>query len=101
MRPADTPLPPVTDAHRRQAFALFKWPGVTFEQAMAVDLRRRLIEACAHGIRTREHQACQREQAKARYSPWCQQAIFGARVRPVPTTLAADIKRLAAHDLDD
>ncbi len=99
-RPAD-PLPPVTDEHRRRAFALFCRPGVTFEAAMAVDMRRRLIEARAHGIRTREHQACQREQVKARYSPWCQQAIFGARVRPLPTTPAADIKRLAAHDLDD
>jgi len=96
-------LPPVTDAHRRQAFALFRWPGVTFEQAMAVDLRRRLIEACAHGIRTREHQAQQRQQAKERYSPWCQAAIFGARVKPAAATHAPaqDLKRLAAHDLDD
>ena len=101
MRTAETALPPVTDAHRRQAFALFHWPGLSFEDAMAVDLRRRLIEACAHGIRTRQHQAQQREQAKARYSPWCQAAIFGARVKPAPATAAPYLKRLAAHDLDD
>ena len=66
-------------------------------------LRRRLIEACAHGIRTREHQAQQRQQAKERYSPWCQQAIFGARIKPAAAThaTAQDLKRLAAHDLDD
>lgn len=96
-------LPPVTDATRQQAFALFHWPGITFEAAMAVDLRRRLIDACAHGIRTREHQAQQRHQAKERYSPWCQAAIFGARVKPAAATHAPakDLKRLAAHDLDD
>jgi hypothetical protein len=95
-------LPPVTDAHRRQAFALFKWPGVTFEQAMAVDLRRRLIEACAHGIRTREYQASQRDARKARYQPWCQDAIFGARPASPRHLLAQrDLKRLAAHDPDD
>lgn len=95
-------LPPVTDAHRRQAFALFKWPGITFEQAMAVDLRRRLIEAYAHGIRTREYQASQRDARKARYQPWCQDAIFGARPASPRHLLAQrDLKRLAAHDLDD
>lgn len=99
--PATEPLPPVTDEHRRQAFALFKWPGVTFEQAMRVDLRARLIEACAHGIRTREWQAARRAQRPARYSAWCQQAIFGARIKPAHATTAQDIKRLAAHDLDD
>jgi len=94
-------LPPVTDAHRRQAFALFRWPGVTFEQAMAVDLRRRLIEACAHGIRTSEHQSTEKEARKARYHPWCQAAIFGARPIPTGAKPATDLKRLAAHDLDD
>lgn len=106
--PATEPLPEVTDAHRRQAFELFRWPGVTFEQAMAVDLRARLIEACAHGIRTREWQAARRARfapanpiTPARYSAWCQQAIFGARTKPTHATHAQDIKRLAAHDLDD
>jgi hypothetical protein len=94
-------LPPVTDAHRQQAFALFGWPGVTFEQAMAVDMRRRLIEACAHGIRTREYQAGQRDARKASYHPWCQAAIFGARPIPAGARPSIDLKRLAAHDLDD
>ena len=94
-------LPPVTDAHRRAAFALFGWPGVTFEQAMAVDLRRRLIEARAHGLRMREHQAQQREQVKANGRSWCQAAIFGARPIPTGARPTIDIKRLAAHDIDD
>jgi hypothetical protein len=89
-RPAD-PLPPITDAHRRQAFAQFHWPGLTFEQAMAVDLRARLIEASAHSVRTREWLASQRAQRPARYTRWCPSAIFGARVKPAP----------AAHDMAD
>ena len=38
-----------------------------------------------------------------RNSPWCQAAIFGARVKPAAATHAPaqDLKRLAAHDLDD
>ena len=55
MRATDTPpLPPVTDAHRRQAWALnaHKWPGVTFEEALRVDIRKKLIEVCAHAPRT-------------------------------------------------
>ena len=42
--------------------------------------------------------------AKAdRAASWCQQAIFGARVKPAVVTHAPaqDLKRLAAHDLDD
>ena len=95
------PLPEVTDAHRRQAFELFRWPGVTFDEAMRVDLRARLIEACAHGIRTREWQATQRQARQSRYAPWCQAAIFGHRIKPAQAGHAADCKRLAAHDLDD
>ena len=96
-------LPPVTDAHRRAAFALFRWPGVTYEQAMAVDIRRRLVEACAHGIRTREHRA----QAKAQrtgMAPWCQHIIFGPQNTPAPAAQQCrtfDAKRAAAHDIDD
>lgn len=101
-RPADSP-PPVTDAHRRQAFAKFHWPGLTFEQAMAVDLRARLIEASAHSIRIREWLASHRAQRAARYTRWCQDAIFGARVKPAPAaaTATTGATRLAAHDLDD
>lgn len=99
-RPAK-PLPPVTDEHRRRAFALFCWPGVTFEAAMAVDMRRRLIEARAAHIRKQDQQLADKADHQARRAGWCQQAIFGARVRPVATTPAPDLKRLAAHDLDD
>ena len=74
---------------------VLRTPG---DQAMAVDLRRRLIEACAHGIRKREHQAQQRG---IRYAGWCQHAIFGARPIPAGAKPPIDLKRLAAHDLDD
>lgn len=92
-------LPPVTDVHRRQAFALFHWPGVTFEQAMAIDIRRRLVEACAHSIRTREHRA-QTKAQRPGMAPWCQRVIFGQRTAAA-TTPTFDAKRAAAHDLDD
>ncbi len=54
---------------------------------------------------TREHQAQQRQQAKARYAPWCQAAIFGARAPAPksPTTTPPgqiDRKRAAAGDFD-
>ena len=55
-----------------------------------------VIEACAHGIRTREHQAQQRQQAKERYSPWCQPPSSApasparrSRPRPQPKTSSA------------
>ena len=62
--PTTDPLPPVTDAHRRQAFELnaHKWPGVTFEEALRVDIRRKLIEVCAHALRTAEARAARRQQ---------------------------------------
>lgn len=38
------PTPVVSDlAQLRAAFALMHWPGWTFEQAMAFDLRRQLL----------------------------------------------------------
>ncbi len=49
------PMPPVTDAHRRQAFAGLRLAG-TFEQAMANDTHRRVIEARAAQLRKREWQ---------------------------------------------
>lgn len=47
-------MPPVTQSHLRRAYEQMKLPGLTFEQAMAIDTRRRCIEAYAHALRTRE-----------------------------------------------
>lgn len=52
-------MPPVTDAHRRAAFCAMRWAGWTYEAAMAVDMRRRLIECRAHVLRTNEWLATQ------------------------------------------
>ena len=46
-------LPPVTDAHRMQAFVAMQW-GMNYETAMQFDVRRRLVECRAHHIRTQE-----------------------------------------------
>lgn len=50
-----TDMPPVTDEHRRRAFADLRLTG-TFEQAMANDTHRRVIEARAATLRKREWQ---------------------------------------------
>lgn len=57
---ATAELPPVTDAHRRAAFAAMAWAGWTYEAAMASDTRRRAVEARAHRIRKDEWLASQR-----------------------------------------
>lgn len=50
-------LPPVTDEHRRRAFADLRLTGTTFDQAMQHETRRRVIEARAAQLRKREWQA--------------------------------------------
>lgn len=49
-------LPPVTDEHRRRAYASLgiahRFP--TFEAALTSDTHRRVIEAYAHQLRTRD-----------------------------------------------
>lgn len=47
-------LPPVTDAHRMQAFVAMHWGAMTYETAIKFDTRRRVIECRAHHIRTQE-----------------------------------------------
>lgn len=103
--PAADPLPDVTDEHRRQAFALnaHKWPGVTFEEAMRVDIRFRIIEACAHVLRKNEART-ERRQQPYRTTRWSADILLGPRPCQRPSTLpsgAVDHKRAAAHDIDD
>jgi hypothetical protein len=50
-------LPPVNDHQRRAAFTLLAWKGYTFDQCMKDTLRRKLIEACASHLRTRDWEA--------------------------------------------
>lgn len=57
---AQPDLPEVTEAHRRAAFIAMRWPCLTYEQALASDTHRRVIEARAHKIRTDEWAATQR-----------------------------------------
>lgn len=49
-------MPPVTDEHRRKAFADLRLSCCTFEEAMQDDTRRRVIEARAAVLRKREWQ---------------------------------------------
>jgi hypothetical protein len=83
-------MPPVTDAHRQAAFASMHWRGISFEQAMRVDLRRRLIECRAHALRTAEWertskrtvQPVRRVRLGADGHPvgWCTQIVWGPRM---------------------
>jgi hypothetical protein len=50
-------LPPVTEPQRRAAFTLLAWKGYTFEECMKDTQRRKLIEACAGHLRTRDWEA--------------------------------------------
>lgn len=96
----------VTDAELRQAFVVCrgrKWPA-TFEEAMADDVRARIITACAHGL----HDKARRTAVPTCTAPLPQQplvphwppkaASFGAR-RAMPA--GQDRKRAAAGDRDD
>lgn len=100
-------LPEVTDEHRRAAFVSLCLTGTTYEAAMQDDTRRRIVEARAHQLRTRQwkaekHQAIQQyvsglriAQRNARYTPH-----VGAPSKPWPPTVH-DLKRAAAGDRDD
>lgn len=95
----DTPttLPEVTDAHRRAAFTLMSWPDCSFEQAMANDLRRRVIEACAHVLRKREWQ--QQRRGAWRLAQPVRPAAPG-RWLALRAPPGIDLKRAAAGDVD-
>lgn len=74
-------LPPVTQAHRQAAFQGMGWPPEwTFARAWADPVRRRVIEARAHQLRTREAMAAgQATSTVRRFNPitgrWCTQQI--------------------------
>lgn len=54
-----TPLPNVTDEHRRIAFLAMHWPHVSFEAAMLDDTRKRVIECRAAVVCTQEWERTQ------------------------------------------
>ena len=100
-------LPPVTDAHRRAAFDGMRWAGWTYEQAMACETRRRVLEARAHHIRKQEWTASRRaatRQMTAGLQVAMQQTRYtphvGTPSKPWPPTVH-DLKRAAAGDRDD
>lgn len=82
-------MPPITQAQLQAAFAAMHWKGWTFEAAMANDMRRRLVVARAHQIRTREWLASLdtttavvrrvRLDAQGQVAGWCTQAVMGPR----------------------
>ncbi len=79
-------LPPITDAHRRAAFALLAMPGWSYAAALRDPLRAKLIECRAAQLRTREWQAQHRQATECvrRLDPatgqWRTQRVAGAWV---------------------
>lgn len=76
-------LPPVTDAHRHAAFEAFAWPGLTYEAALRIELRRKLIEIRASHIRTQQATAGMERtrqtvrRCRADGAGWCTQTALG------------------------
>ena len=99
-------LPPVTEGHRRQAFAKLAIRGRTYEEAMRVGVFSKLIEAVAHHLRTKEAGL-----RRGHRAAWCVETVLGpsAQLKPRSTTPTAwpqlpagrDGKRAAAGDVDD
>lgn len=112
-RPTQPTLPPVTDAHRRQAFAILSMPAWTYTAAMADPLRGQVIEAMAASIRTAHWRAAhtQTQRLVRRLNPktgtWCTQRVPGPydhhqaaidlrdRTSPVNTDYAINVMRCA------
>lgn len=82
-------MPPITHDHLQAAFQAMKWPGWTFEQAMANDMRRRLIECRAATLAARERNANTaitrqvvrrvRLNERGEVASWCTQIVMGPR----------------------
>lgn len=80
------PLPAVAEQHRRAAFEAMAWTNWTYEQAMADDTRRRVVEARARQLRTAIWTATRRRIAR--------EAFLSRQPNE------RDAKRAAAGDVD-
>jgi len=58
-------MPPITQDHLQTAFMRVALKGWTFDAAMSDPVRRHVIVACAHAIRTREWERTQRRSVEA------------------------------------
>lgn len=84
-------MPAITHEHLQRAFEAMHWAGWTFDDAMANDMRRRLVVARAHQLRTREWLATLdpttqqirrvRLDAQGQVAGWCTQAVMGPRAQ--------------------
>jgi hypothetical protein len=105
-RPANHPQLAVTDDHRRAAFEAMHWPGWTFDQAMADDVRSRLVNLRARQICNAQARALRRHVVPALPLPKATAASY-ARVHLQPYQQAYlqahlhDLKRAASGDRDE
>lgn len=91
-------LPEVTEQHRRAAFKAMAWTGWTYEQAMANDTRRRVVEARAHQLRKADWLASRRQVLRpALPLPQTAHRLQAGMYRNPPQ----DLKRAAAGDFDE
>lgn len=102
-RPSNHPQLAVTDAHRRAAFDAMHWTGWTFDDAMADDVRSRLVNLRARQICNAEARALRRYVVR----PLMQQArpLLEETVRLLGPVIKAyhqqDLKRAASGDRDE
>lgn len=113
-RPSNHPQLAVTDAHRRAAFALMGWAGWTFEQAMADDVRSKVVNSRARHICNAEAQALRRvplanlsqdekalvAKAAQRWS-WVKRSSTQAPAALAKAYHQQDLKRAASGDRDE
>jgi hypothetical protein len=114
-RPSNHPQLAVTDAHRRAAFEAMGWKGWTFEQAMADDVRSKVVNSRARHLCNAEAQTMRRvplaylsADEKALVAKVAQRWSWAKRrstQAPAPLPKAhhhqQDLKRAASGDRDE
>lgn len=97
-RPSNHPQLAVTEAHRRAAFDAMHWMGWTFDDAMADDVRSRLVNLRARQICNAEARALRRHVVYAVTTGHVDAIKTGQRFWPVHVS---DLKRAASGDRDE
>lgn len=99
-RPSNHPQLAVTDAHRRAAFDAMHWTGWTFDDAMADDVRSRLVNLRARQICNAEARALRRHVVYAATTGHVD-AVKGAPGQRFWPVHVSDLKRAASGDRDE
>lgn len=100
-RPSNHPQLAVTDAHRRAAFDAMHWTGWTFDDAMADDVRSRLVNLRARQICNAETRALRRHVVVLPLPKATAQSYMRFHLEPYQRAFQQDLKRAASGDRDE